>query len=197
MKPTKQIPEENWAEIERLIGSREEVKPLHPDWTQAYVREKFDYNRHVGTLIWKSGPRRGRQAGAPDKRYGFRIVNMDGHHTPTSKLIWLWQTGVWPEAVDHLNGDNSDDRWENLALIESKHRGAIRKADGRWQSRISLGGDHVWIGDFPDPVSAHRAYVLATGIVRLNPINGRFSHSPREAETEKRPGGATPSGRMA
>lgn len=56
---------------------------------------------------------------------GYRVVRAFGRLYRTSRIIWLMQTGAWPDPkieVDHKSGNQSDERWDNLrAATRSKN----------------------------------------------------------------------------
>ncbi len=87
--------------------------------TAARLRELFRYNPATGRwIVIKVDPGNGnpRKVGQlmPRRkyRYGFEI---DGQKYVSSRLAWLYMLGEWPKFyMDHINGDETDDRWENL-----------------------------------------------------------------------------------
>ena len=82
--------------------------------TQQELKNEFDYKD--GKLYWKL-PRVGRAVGSiagsqkPDgrRRIGFKRKDYLAH-----RLIFMWHHGYLPESIDHINGDHSDNRIENL-----------------------------------------------------------------------------------
>jgi len=53
----------------------------------------------------------------------YRGVQIEGKTTQYSHLVWFLNTGYWPdwenkkEVIHHINGDSTDDRFENLQLM--------------------------------------------------------------------------------
>ena len=99
--------------------------------TQEIVRELLDYNPGTGLLTWKHRHRRWfasnraykgwntRYAGKPAftaKKKGGHLEGLIFYKSYlVHRVIWLWQTGRWPDPeVDHENQSPSDNRWENL-----------------------------------------------------------------------------------
>jgi len=54
---------------------------------------------------------------------GYRLVsfplgNKKYHKIRAHHLVWVWATGAWPKGeIDHINGDRSDNRIENLREV--------------------------------------------------------------------------------
>jgi hypothetical protein len=78
--------------------------------------EAFEYRN--GELYWKimTNPSKkliGKKAGCKSSgAYG--VVNLDGQAYSIHKVIFCMHNGFMPEIVDHINGDKSDHRIENL-----------------------------------------------------------------------------------
>lgn len=93
------------------------------DLTAEYVRSILLYFPKTGQLFWKDRPElyhpinvkmRGTLAGTI-KPGGHREVAIDKHIYGAARIIWLIQTGEWPEEeVDHKNVKPDDNRWTNL-----------------------------------------------------------------------------------
>lgn len=152
--------------ITELLAPRHQVKPACEHWNQAYMRDRFDYNPDTGELRWKQGVRAGRIAGTIDHRYGFRIVNMDGHLVTASRIIWCWMTGEWLEATKHKNGVRDDNRFANLEKVERKYRGAVKTGD-RWTARATVYGRQYFFGRYDTQEEAHAAYLLGVQQLRM------------------------------
>jgi len=78
--------------------------------------EAFEYRN--GELYWKimTNPSKkliGKKAGCKSSgAYG--VVNLDSQSYSIHKVIFCMHKGFMPEIVDHVNGDKSDHRIENL-----------------------------------------------------------------------------------
>jgi hypothetical protein len=78
--------------------------------------EAFEYRN--GELYWKIDTNKslkkiGKKAGCKSSgAYG--VVNLDGQAYSIHKVIFCMHNGFIPEIVDHINGDKSDHRIENL-----------------------------------------------------------------------------------
>src|SRR5690606_4203223 len=73
------------------------------------------YDPITGIFTFARGKRKGRVAGTAHDPRGFLKVQIDNERHLLHRLAWLWMTGTMPRwSVEHINGDRSDNRWENL-----------------------------------------------------------------------------------
>lgn len=92
--------------------------------TQKRALEFFEYNPRTGVVISRIGVQR-RAAGTvvgtkfcQKNGYVYVWVKVDGTQYLLARVIWLMQTGEWPDEVDHKNLDPSDNRWKNLRSVD-------------------------------------------------------------------------------
>lgn len=152
------------------------------DLTADELRERLHYNPETGVFTWRrdvgSRGKAGAVVGCPDKN-GYLRVRINNQLMLLHRVAFLYVTGCWPDGdVDHRNGCTSDNRWENLRVVDHKtnmqNRRRARKGNvsgligamkartpGRWRSFIRVEGRYVSLGMFDDPESAHAAYIAA------------------------------------
>ena len=150
-----------------------------------YVHERFNYDPESGILTWKKREEIKRydyrwniqyaekRAGGLDEEQGYRKVTLDGIRYREHRLIWLWMTGNFPkEQIDHINGDRSDNRWNNLREANNSENQQNKKAKNKsgiywsekrkkWSAQIGINGKNIFLGRFADSDAAHNAYLLA------------------------------------
>ncbi|MNE18923.1 AP2 domain protein [compost metagenome] len=141
---------------------------------QSQCQSIFDYQD--GKLFWrfdrgsnaKSGARAGRLLAT-----GYRSIHVSGRRYQEHRLVFLWNHGYMPSQIDHINGEKSDNRIENLREAshsqnqmntedrcgESGFRGVrFVPSTGRWSARIYQNGKEIRIGTFDSAQLASDAY---------------------------------------
>ena len=152
--------------------------------TAEEARYFFDYDKETGNLIRiiasKNHPHTLNKVAGSKWRNGRVIVSVPGgRRFQAHRLVWLWVYGEWPKyEIDHINGNPSDNRIENLRDVTRSVNGENQRAamvDSRsgilgatWvESRqryhvaIKAKGKHYFIGSFKDQDQARDAYVTA------------------------------------
>ena len=83
---------------------------------QLKLHEMFEY-RNDGNLIHRytvqGGKRLGDVAGSPHNA-GYRQICIARKKHLVHRLIWMYHYGEMPTQIDHINGQRSDNRIENL-----------------------------------------------------------------------------------
>ena len=166
------------------------TKPLPPvEW----LRELYDVDEERGLLVSR---RTGRPVGYQRSKHKASLAAM----TPwgqyfVHRLIWRLVHGEDPGVldVDHINGDQGDNRPCNLRLAtraencrnqgprvtnKSGYKGVSRNPGSRnsWRAQIRVTeGDVrklVYLGSYRTPEEAHRVYVAAA-----NALHGEFARA--------------------
>jgi hypothetical protein len=138
--------------------------------TQQRLRELLDYNPTTGIFSSrraKSKLKIGGVAGATH-RQGYTLIGVDGERFRGCRLAWLYMTGEWPDQhIDHINGDPTDDRWNNLrecsrsenmanaTLLRGNNTSGARgvswnKRLEKWHARVNFEGKLHHCGYFDD-----------------------------------------------
>ena len=154
--------------------------------TPEQLRALLDYDAKTGDLTWRvnRGTRQfaGKRAGSVSANGG-RVVCVCGKLERESRVVWAHVHGYWPEfQIDHINGDECDNRIENLRDVsgalncQNKHRAPRTNKHGtlgaspvgnRWRAQIKVGGQKIYLGLFKTAEEANRVYVEAKR--RLHP----------------------------
>lgn len=137
------------------------------------LREVLDYNSNTGIFIWKIDRKKtamkGTTAGATNGS-GYRQISVDGEVYLAHRLAWFISFEEWPELVDHINRDRSDNRLDNLREVSQSiniHNSAnkpsksgfrnARKVGNRYQSEIKVMGKSIHLGMFDTAEEASNA----------------------------------------
>jgi len=155
--------------------------------TQDEVLKMFDYQED-GHLVRRlstsgNGNYAGRVIGTkPDgtrsKRYS--QTKLRGQNVSVHKVIYLYHHGIMPEQVDHINGNSSDNRIENLRIANAAQNAQNRslfsnnksgckgviwhKAIKKWQSYVSFNKQMKHLGYFVDKELAELVAVEARNL---------------------------------
>lgn len=135
--------------------------------TQEELKLLLQYDKTTGEFTWKVN--RGKVK-AGDKIYssshGYLYVGINYKKYALHRLAWLYEFGVTPKEIDHVNGNKSDNRIENLRectrvqncqnRIDTKNKSSFirnvhwHKLAKKWQVRIQYKGKRICIGLFED-----------------------------------------------
>lgn len=148
--------------------------------TQERLKELFDYDPETGNLIWNidrgSNKMRGKIAGYIHSS-GYQHVRTGEGQFRAHRLIWIYHYGKEPkEHIDHINGNRSDNRIENLREAtrsenmqnrKKAHKNnsvgliGVQKSGKKWKAAIRLNTIPIYLGTFDTPEGAHSAYLKA------------------------------------
>jgi hypothetical protein len=150
------------------------MKPLSAE----RLREVVDYCPETGKFIRR---KTGKITGClyrPKETSLYVKVSIDGCQYIAHRLVWLYVHGRWPSpAVDHINGDGTDNRLANLreatfaqnitnvGVLKNNKIGLrgvhFHPGAKRYRAMISKNNKSFHIGYFDTPEKAHQAYMAA------------------------------------
>jgi hypothetical protein len=141
--------------------------------TQQDLVEWFTYRD--GNLFWKQKPavavRVGDLAGFQNPTEGYWEVRFQGRNHKLHRLIYIYHHGTIPEHVDHIDGDNTNNRISNLREATNGQNQWNRKLNsnstsgykgvyqhrGKWVASIRANKKRYFLGAYKyieDAVSA-------------------------------------------
>lgn len=143
---------------------------MHGSITRKRLRELLEYDAKEGVLRWRVKQRNGSEAGSiagcvDAANGGYRKIRIGQRLYLSHRLIWFMEKGRWPkEEIDHINGDRSDSRLENLRLATRGQNRCNAKlpstntsgAKGiywdkqlrKWRARVKYEGRKYYFGSF-------------------------------------------------
>jgi len=153
------------------------------------IRALLDYDRSSGQFTWRvdrgTNPTSGRPAGCANNN-GYVRISISRAKFMAHRLAWLYVYGEWPEKhLDHIDGNRSNNRIENLRLATPSENCANRRgrdgqlkgahflpSKGKWQAKILKDGVSYFLGQFDTDCEAHAAY---RGAARI--LHGEFARA--------------------
>lgn len=149
----------------------------------------------AGFLVWKQhglGHQSGDIVGYVDRRSGYRCLRVSGGKLYIHRITWELLRGKIPDGleIDHINGDRSDNRIDNLRVVNralnqrNKCRrsntatvfpGVTPTASGRYSVRYTVDGVTTYIGSFDSADQAIAARRAATSGHGFHANHGRDS----------------------
>lgn len=150
------------------------------------LRKKIRYDPETGYLYSLS---RRRRVFTNIHHSGYLKGAAMGTTLTAHRVAAALKLGYWPEGeVDHINGDRTDNRWENLRIVtksqnqkNAKRRkdnstgatGVSQRRNGRYTAYINSDGRRINIGAFSCVTAASLARLRAQKKLGFHPNHGR------------------------
>ena len=93
------------------------------------IKSMYTYSPETGCLLWANDNRskgwkktqsKGLPAFTTIERKGYKNGKVLGLLMKEHRVVWAWHFGKWPDfQIDHINGNTSDNRIENLRQVEN------------------------------------------------------------------------------
>jgi hypothetical protein len=146
------------------------------------IRDFLRYDQETGVFRWIIYPqgvilRQDGVASCIHKRKGYRYICFRNHKYAAHHLAWWFVYGKVPHEIDHIHGVEAGDGIANLRVathsqnisnsrISCKNTSGFRgvrlnKRNHRWQARIGVSGQVIYLGEFDSIEDAARAYDVA------------------------------------
>lgn len=142
------------------------------------VLEVLSYDPNTGSFKWakrlSNRIKVGDFAGSPDL-HGYTLIGIDGALYKAHRLAFAFMEGRIPTmAVDHINGNPSDNSWANLREVDERTNQENRRKPyrnsrtgflgvvpkrGRFGAYLQVSGKSIYLGTFDTPEEAHMEYV--------------------------------------
>lgn len=146
--------------------------------TQDRLKSILLYYRHTGRFIWLVDAARNVKAGREAGRLsnGYVRITIGGNQFSAHRLAWVYVHGEWPTgSLDHINGNRSDNRIQNLRIANKFENGqnrclnsnnksgftGVTRSGDKWRAAITIRGKFQHLGFFEDASDAANAYRTA------------------------------------
>lgn len=142
------------------------------------LKELLSYDEKTGIFIWKIANTRRIHVGDEAGRIkeGYIKIGINNKEYYAHRLAWLYIYGDWPNKfIDHINGNRSDNRIENLrevtqaenvrnSKMPKTNTSGIKgvrwnKKDGKWRAQCGIGGKMIYVGQY-DSISEAKESVM-------------------------------------
>jgi hypothetical protein len=148
-------------------------------FTQTYVREVFDYlpdGSFARKIATSRSTRAGQTVAGTLLDNGYRRMTLNGRRVLAHRMVWFWHHGTWPQRIDHINGNPSDNRIENLRecthaqnMWNAKARAGMTGVKGvlwvenkrKYRVRLRVNGKRLSFGYFHSLDEAREAITAA------------------------------------
>lgn len=146
--------------------------------TYEVVRDLLEYFPDTGFMVRRKNTR-GARAGQKCERInelGYSVICIGDRQYLAHRVVWLYTYGEWPNLpIDHINGNRSDNRVENLRLATHSDNQKNRKkgknntsgyvgvswsaSHKKWLSSTVLNGKSKFLGRYSTKEEAAIAYI--------------------------------------
>lgn len=173
------------------------------DITPALLRQLLTYEPATGSLFWRFRPRAlfatersfltwntrfsGKAAGCTDG-HGYLRVAVLGQPFSAHRIAWALTHGEWPDQIDHINHNRTDNRLANLRAVSClgnrMNQGKSKRntsgitgvswnnATRKWRAYIHSKGTYTHIGLFDNLGAATVARRQAEKALGFHPNHG-------------------------
>lgn len=142
---------------------------------QQRLRQRLHYNPDTGIFTWNEshGARKVGSVAGSQNSLGYICIGVAKSRHKAHRLAWLYMTGEWPpELIDHIDGDPTNNRWNNLRcatraqnamntkLRSNNNTGykGVSQKHGKYLASVAADGANTHLGTFD---TAEEAYVVA------------------------------------
>lgn len=149
----------------------------------------LSYDPGTGKIFWRDRFK-GREAFSTKDAYGYFVGRAYGPKLKAHRVCWLLHYGSWPSGeIDHINGDKSDNRIQNLREVDrsenmrnSRMSSAnstgytgvhYHKANKKYIAYARADNKLVYLGSFLTAEEAYSARLLANKIYGYHPNHGK------------------------
>ena len=127
----------------------------------ARIQRNYDYSPTAGLLINRK--RNTLLEGVTNCNTGYKRtgLHLSGKYISLTyhQLVWVWHKGYWPTQLDHINGDKSDNRIENLREVTMSENNLNKEHPWRPNTDTGLPGVCYDNGTFTGRVGGRKIHI--------------------------------------
>ena len=143
------------------------------------LRQVLRYDPETGNFYWTHRDTIKKKLGTNAsivRSHGYLNICIDSTYYYTHRLAWFYVHGEWPKVIDHIDGDKTNNRIENLRSVSQKcnvenvlktrkHNksgilGAVKSKYG-FYARLTSQGKQIYLGHYKTAEEAHNVYLKA------------------------------------
>ena len=143
------------------------------------LHQVLDYNKETGVFVWKHRDTHKEKLGQRAEiktTHGYLQITIDNSVYYAHRLAFLYVNNTWPNVIDHINGEKTDNRIINIRSVSQKTNienvRKVRKHNSnkllgvyaskdKFQSKISVNGTCIYLGRFQTKEEAHEVFLQA------------------------------------
>lgn len=142
------------------------------------LRKLLRYEPETGKFYWlktlSNSACAGKEAGTGKNSHGYHQIQINKKQYKVARLAWFYTHGVWPDQIDHINGNRSDNRIFNLRSVNKTTntrnqrkphsnnklgiQGVTKKSHNKFYAEIKVNGKKIHLGSFNSANEASIAY---------------------------------------
>ena len=142
--------------------------------TKDFIHSLFEYKN--GNLIWKVKNTKGKVAGAL-RPTGYVSIEINSKPIMAHCLVWIMHNGSFDGYIDHIDGNRSNNKIENLRVVTWTQnqwnrkisnnnkigiKGVrIRKDSNKYEARITVNKKRIVLGSYKDLELAELVMIMA------------------------------------
>jgi len=136
---------------------------MSKELTQERLKKLLHYEPDTGVFTWIGSTRagiNGKEAGCV--KDGYIAIGISGRVFYAHRLVWMYVHAEWPDQIDHINHDRSDNRIENLRSVSHLENGMNQSKPSdntsgcvgvtwngnrcKWAAQMKANGKNIWLG---------------------------------------------------
>lgn len=168
-----------------------DINNPRPTPSQERLKELLSYDPISGVMTWVNHKNRTDLNGKPlgrKRKGGYLCASVDGETYSVHRLVYKYMTGNEPNIIDHIDGNPSNNKWDNLrsvtrqqnnlniVLPKDNKSGAIgvfyHESQNRYHANVRINGRSFHIGSYSTKAEAVAARGAANKLLGFSERHG-------------------------